>query len=300
MGNPFDLTAAATAGEFDSALTRVLGDESVDGALVIGVRPIAASFEEIGRALTAAAATRPDKPVIACSLGRSLEPGSAVVTGTEHALHPIPMFQFPEQAVRAFGRVAAYGAWRRADEGRVFAHAAVDGAAAGGIVRRALGADPVGRWLDAAETDAFLGAAGIHRAATGPDATGAVEIVVGVVDDGSFGPLLMFGLGGTAAELLDDRSYGFLPLSDSEAAALLRSVRLSPLLFGLGGSQPVDEAALIDLLLRVSSLAEAVPELAELELKPLMATPRGVTVVGARVRVVPPPAGPGPLMRTLR
>jgi len=115
-----------------------------------------------------------------------------------------------------------------------------------------------------------------------------VEIVVGVVNDPLFGPLVMFGLGGVATELLGDRSFRILPLTDIDAAELVRSLRGSPLLTGYRGSAPVDLAALEDLVLRVARLAEQVPEIAELDLNPVIVTARGVVTVDAKVRLAPP------------
>jgi acyl-CoA synthetase (NDP forming)/GNAT superfamily N-acetyltransferase len=301
-GNPIDLTAAATPAEFRDVLTEVLADDGVDGALVIGVPPLTGSFDEIGRAITDAAATRGDKPVLASYLGRVPVPGVAVVAGTEDVLRPIPLFPFPEPAVRAFGRVAAYGEWRHAAEGAVVVPDGVDAGAARAEAEAVLGAGAVeGRWLEDAEVARLLAAAGITVTVGAPAGAGdGVEVVVGLVDDPSFGPLLRFGLAGLAAELLEDRGYRILPLTDADAGRLLRSTRLSPLLFGEGGGKPVDEAALVDLLLRVGALAEAVPELAELELAPVVASAEGVVVAGARVRLAPPPTGPGPLLRRLR
>jgi acetyl coenzyme A synthetase (ADP forming)-like protein len=120
-----------------------------------------------------------------------------------------------------------------------------------------------------------------------PMAGAGVEVIVGVVHDEPFGPLVMFGLGGTAAELLSDRSFRALPLTDLDAAELVRSIRSSPLLFGYRGAPACDVAALEDLLLRVARLAEDVPELAELDLNPVIVTPHGVVVVDARARVTP-------------
>lgn len=139
------------------------------------------------------------------------------------------------------------------------------------------------------------------QAAIGPAMTGAlvepmvdpgVEVIVGVVHDEPFGPLVMFGLGGTAAELMQDRSFRALPLTDLDVGELVRSLRTSPLLFGYRGAPPCNTGALEDLLLRVGRLAEEVPELAELDLNPVVVSPEGVVVVDARIRltpVVPPP-----------
>jgi acyl-CoA synthetase (NDP forming) len=119
-----------------------------------------------------------------------------------------------------------------------------------------------------------------------------VETVVGVVHDPLFGPLIMFGLGGVTTELLGDRSFRILPMTDIDAAELIRSLRCSPLLTGYRGSAPVDLAALEDLVLRVARLAEQVPEIAELDLNPVIATAHGVVTVDAKVRLASPPPSP--------
>ena len=87
-----------------------------------------------------------------------------------------------------------------------------------------------------------------------------VATVVEVVDDPSFGALVSFGLGGVATDLLGDRAYRTLPLTDLDAAELVRAPRAWPLLNGYRGSEPVDVAALEDLLLRVARLADDLPE----------------------------------------
>ena len=89
-----------------------------------------------------------------------------------------------------------------------------------------------------------------------------VETIVGMVDHPLFGPLVMFGMGGTATELLGDRSFRILPVTDLDAAELVRSLRASPLLFGYRGSPPVAVSALEDLLQRIARLAGHLPSLA--------------------------------------
>jgi acyl-CoA synthetase (NDP forming) len=126
-----------------------------------------------------------------------------------------------------------------------------------------------------------------------------VETIVGVVQDPLFGPLVMFGLGGVATELLSDRSFRVLPLTDLDAADLVRSLRSSPLLFGYRGSPRVAVTALEDVLQRVARLAGRVPEIAELDLNPVIVSPDGAVTVDCRVRVAPVPAGPSPDLRRL-
>ena len=114
-----------------------------------------------------------------------------------------------------------------------------------------------------------------------------VEAIVGVTHDRSFGPLVMFGIGGVHVELLRDVAFRVHPLTDRDARELVRSVRGFPLLDGYRGSPPGDVAALEELLLRVSQLAGDHPEIAEMDLNPLKVLPpgRGCVVVDARVLV---------------
>jgi acetyl coenzyme A synthetase (ADP forming)-like protein len=121
-----------------------------------------------------------------------------------------------------------------------------------------------------------------------------VETIVGVVHHHLFGPLVMFGMGGIATELLGDRSFRILPVTNVDAAELTRSLRTSPLLFGYRGSPPVAVTALEDVLQRVARLAGDVPELAELDINPLVVSPEGAVAVDARVRVEPLSPGPPP------
>jgi acyl-CoA synthetase (NDP forming) len=114
-----------------------------------------------------------------------------------------------------------------------------------------------------------------------------VELIAGVTQDPGFGPLVMLAMGGVTAELIADRTFHLVPLSEPEAARMLRALRCSPLLFGYRGSAPCDVGALQDVLLRVAALAGEIPELAEMDLNPVIASPRGAVVVDARVRLEP-------------
>jgi acyl-CoA synthetase (NDP forming) len=112
-----------------------------------------------------------------------------------------------------------------------------------------------------------------------------VELLVGVVNDASFGPVIACGAGGTAVELLKDVAVRITPLTDLDAAEMVRSLATYPLLDGYRGAPRADVAALEDLLLRVSALVEAHPTIAELDCNPVKVLPDGVVVVDARVRV---------------
>lgn len=119
---------------------------------------------------------------------------------------------------------------------------------------------------------------------------------VEVVDDPSFGSLVAFGLSGMATELLDDRAYRVLPVSTEDAARLVRAPRAAPLLTGYRGTDPVDLAALEDVVLRIGRLVEDLPQVRSLALDPVLASPQGAFVAGARVTIGPVPdrrdAGP--------
>jgi acyl-CoA synthetase (NDP forming) len=112
-----------------------------------------------------------------------------------------------------------------------------------------------------------------------------VELLVGVVNDASFGPVIACGAGGTAVELLKDVAVRITPLTDLDAAEMVRSLATYPLLDGYRGAPRADVAALEDLLLRVSALVEAHPTIAELDCNPVKVLPDSVVVVDARVRV---------------
>jgi acyl-CoA synthetase (NDP forming) len=130
-------------------------------------------------------------------------------------------------------------------------------------------------------------------------ATG-IETIVGVVQDATFGPLVMFGLGGVATEVLGDRAFRILPLTDLDARELVREIRGAPLLLGYRGAPAVDLEALETLLLRVARLAEDLPEVWELELNPVCATRESAIAVDARARVAPAPERPDAMLRRMR
>jgi acyl-CoA synthetase (NDP forming) len=132
-----------------------------------------------------------------------------------------------------------------------------------------------------------------------PMITGGTEVIVGVVHEAVFGPLVVFGLGGVATDVLADRTARLTPLTDTDSAAMIRSIHAAPLLLGHRGAEAADLAALQDLLLRVARLADDLPEIAELDLNPVIARPDGTHVVDARVQLRP--AHPvDPYLRQLR
>ena len=123
-----------------------------------------------------------------------------------------------------------------------------------------------------------------------------VACVVELVEDPAFGPVVGFGLGGVATELLGDRAWRAVPLTDRDAAELVDEPRAAPLLRGHRGAAPVDRSALVELLLRVGRLADEQPRVRSLTLNPVLARPDGFAVLHATVRtgaeVARPDTGP--------
>jgi acyl-CoA synthetase (NDP forming) len=122
-----------------------------------------------------------------------------------------------------------------------------------------------------------------------PMVSGGVEVMIGVADDPSFGPLIAFGLGGIHVEILGDVCFRITPLTDRDAAEMVRSIRGYRLLKGYRGHPPADTNALEELLQRISRLVEEVPEIRELDLNPVfaLAPGEGCRIVDARIRVKP-------------
>jgi acetyl coenzyme A synthetase (ADP forming)-like protein len=117
--------------------------------------------------------------------------------------------------------------------------------------------------------------------------SGGIETIVGVTQDPSFGPLMMFGSGGIYAELIKDVTMKIHPITDLDAVEMINSLKMSKLFEGYRGSPPGDTKALQDLLLRVSAMMEDIPEIAEMDLNPVNVMPRGegYRVIDARIKL---------------
>jgi acetate---CoA ligase (ADP-forming) len=180
--------------------------------------------------------------------------------------------------------------------------------AAGPVVLKALGrlhkSDAGGVVLGLSDLPSALAAYGELRARLAPPAVSVeqqadrgagTELIVGVRHDPCFGPVLMVGLGGVFTEVLDDVALALAPVSPATATELLTSLRGYPVLAGARGRPPVDLDALTDLIVRVSTTAAAHPELVELEINPVLATPGGALGLDARAVPRPPPLPTAPL-----
>ncbi len=280
-----DVGVSAGRAEFNTAMTDVQNDDDVDAVVAVFVPPLQpAAGNEVARALRDAAAAG-SKPVVATFLGIDGVPVALAGEG-EGAPPPgsVPAYPTPERAVRSLSRVVRYAQWRARPTGKLVVLDDADLGHARELVTGILAAEPAGRELTFDEVGVLLGCVGIRLTAEVP--VDAVEVVLGIREDPSFGALATFGVGGVVSELLGDRAFAPVPLTDHDAARLVRGVRALPLLTGYDGRPPADLDALADLALRLSALSDALPELAYCRLDG-HAGPVGAYVATARAAVLP-------------
>ncbi|WP_174183734.1 GNAT family N-acetyltransferase [Nocardia barduliensis] len=262
----FDLSPRAEAPLYEAALRAVLADDGVDSVVALFTPPVVQSPDAIAAAMVRAAGSALNKPVVA-----SFD-GTEGVLSSDGESRTLPSYTFPEAAAAALGRATAYGIWRRQPAGVVREPAGIAADRLHAVIDRA-GIGVVG----ADETTEALAAVGLTVAPeselSGP------QVSVSVVADRTFGPLLAFGVLGDPITLYSDIALHITPVSDLDAARMVRSVRAFPLL----AESDVD--GLVDAILRVAWLVEELPELAELRLSPLTvgAPGKGVAVRAARL-----------------
>jgi acyl-CoA synthetase (NDP forming)/GNAT superfamily N-acetyltransferase len=231
-----------------------------DAVLALYTPPLDAGGEDVARALAGAGA-EVDLPVAAVVLEWE---AALVATGGQ-----LPVYGSPETAAAALGLAADYADWLAAAVDDPALVPAVEGAVRAVVEREGP--------LDEAAVLASVGIDLVELpSAEAPG--GAVELVVGMRPDPTFGPVVTVAVGGPAAALVDDRRARITPLTAADAAALVRSLRTAPVLFAGLSTAPLE-----DLLLRVGLLVEAAPEIASLSLAPVWLGPHGVTVGGASV-----------------
>jgi acyl-CoA synthetase (NDP forming)/RimJ/RimL family protein N-acetyltransferase len=278
--NPVDLGPLASADELDAALRLVAGSGEVDALLAL----VTPHTDEPGLARVLRE-LRPDLPLLAAFLGVNGVPSElAVPVGDEPAGRgSVPSFASPESAALALSRVVAHAAWRATPAGEVPA-VAVDADAA-----RLLLPDLPYDGSPLLDPSPLLGCFGLAPAVGAPD--DAVAVVARLVQDPAVGPLVSLRLGGPVADLLADPLTRAAPLTDHDAAELVRDIRGAALLAGL------DLAAVEDVLHRLGRLAEDLPEVAEVVLDPVLVGRSGVHVGEAVVRLRPPGLDPEQLPR---
>ena len=282
-----DLPADTPPSEYEAVVAAVLADPSVDSLIASFVPPLHEETAEVAAAIARASAASPDKPVLANFL-------------VAHAVPELPSYVFPEAAALALARLVERAEWLARPGGEVCEPDGLDIVGARMLADDVLAGRPDGCWLDEAEAARLLGCFGISLGAADGGADG-VEAAVSVVETANFGQVIRLSIGGAwIADLVGDHAARILPLTDVDAAELVRAPKSAPLLFGWGGAAPVDAAALEDLLLRVSALVEDVPQVAEAVLDPVLVSPAGVRVGNARVRLAPYASHPELALRRLR
>ncbi|MFI0407890.1 GNAT family N-acetyltransferase [Actinomadura sp. 3N508] len=300
-----DLGPRAGGDDYEAALAGALADETVDAVVALFTPPTIGGYDVRVPKKIMRLAARGEKPIVATYLGKEGMPADLRVTGPDGmpAAGSVPSYPSPEDAVRALAYVIRYAQWRQRPAGRIPELDGVDRDRA-----RALVAD----WLTAADAarepgagdasdqvvDVSPGRAAELLACYGIDVAGGedgggVPTRIVIREDHSFGAVISFGIADETAALLDDRAYRLSPLADVAAAEMIRAIRTAPLLLGHRGAEPVNLAALEELLLRASRLGYDLPEVARLELSPVMADASGVMVRHVTLSLARP-LGPRP------
>ncbi len=349
--NPVDVIGDARADRYAAAMSAVMKDPGVDGALVILTPQAMTEVEETAKTILRLKG-RKAKPVLTCFMG-----GDSIRKGAEMLRSGgIPTYPYPEDGVRAFDALVRYRrAKERPDPG--FAHFDADTERARVVISKARGA---GRH-ELGEKDAreIISAYGfrtpmsalartsgeavkaavsigfpvvlkisspdiLHKTDIGgvraslrtprdvetafleitsnarrlmPGAmvwgclvqemvAGGREVILGMTLDHTFGPLIMFGMGGIYVEALGDVSFRIAPVGTLEAGAMMDEIRSSRLLKGLRGERPSDLDAAKECILRLSRLVTDFPEIVEMDINPLLVLPEGEGAVAIDARVV--------------
>ncbi|WP_149262177.1 GNAT family N-acetyltransferase [Actinomadura sp. K4S16] len=285
-----DLGPSADADDYEAALAGALDDDSVDAVVALFTPPTIGGFDVRVPEKILRLAAEGRKPIVATYLGTEGMPAELRVIGPDGmaAEGSVPSYASPEDAVRALAYVIRYAQWRQRPHGRMPVFEDVDRARARELVAGWLGdGGPVE--VDPEQAVELLACYGIGLAG----GTDGVATRIVVREDPSFGALVSFGIADETAELLEDRAYRLSPLADAEAAEMIRAIRTAPLLLGHRGADPVNLGALEELLLRASRLGYDLPEVARLELNPVMVGASGVAVRAVRL-TLGRPLGPRP------
>ncbi len=293
VAGPVDTTPGVTTEAFRACLEQVAADEGVDAVLAVAV-PTALS--DLRAAVTAA---RLAKPAAAALLEQA---ESVRLLSRGQPLDAVPAYAYPEGAARALGHAVRYQAWRGRQDTQIPEQGGQEVAAARRLTAAYLDQHPGGGWLPGPQAAELAACYQIPVAGRGP---AGVEVRARLMHEPVFGPLVMLGLGGTAADVLGGYAARLAPMTGADADDLIAESPAAPLLRDPAGASsadtgpPADTAALAGLLLRLSRLADDLPEVAELELSPLIASREGVRAAAIRVRLSPADR-PDPFLRRLR
>jgi acyl-CoA synthetase (NDP forming)/GNAT superfamily N-acetyltransferase len=272
---PVDTTAAVSARDFRRCLELLAADDGVD-AIIALILPTGAT----GDLITAIQEADIGVPLAAVALDQAESVRLIPQTAGDGQ---IPVYGNPEAAAAALAHAARYGAWRTEPRGQVPSFPDVRAADARALVTGFLHREPGGGRLSPDKTANLLHCYGIRLVSAEPpgredEGTDGTEVRIRVTDDRVFGPLVVFP---------DDHAARLTPLTDTDADTLIH---------GVPGA---DLDTLRELLLRVSRLADDLPEVTELDLSPVIAKPHGVFAMDARIKVEPRPPQ-DPFLRRLR
>jgi acyl-CoA synthetase (NDP forming)/GNAT superfamily N-acetyltransferase len=307
VAGPVDTTAAISAEDFRRCLELLAADDGVD-AMIALVQPTGAN----GDLMTAIQDADIHVPLAAVALDQAETVRLLPRPASSGADGQIPVYDIPQAAAAALAHAARYGAWRAEPHGQVPSFPDLRAADARALVTGFLHREPGGGWLPPDKTADLLHCYGIWlvdaepagsedeavrpaAAVSGPvvlkaEMPGLVpgtEMRIGVTDDRVFGPLVVFGLGGAATDVLAGQAARLTPVTDTDADALIRSIDASPRLLGQRGVPATHLDTLRELLLRVSRLADDLPEVTELDLSPVIARPHRVFAMNARIKLAP-------------
>lgn len=156
---------------------------------------------------------------------------------------------------------------------------------AGGVKLNLVGIDALQNAYDEiiANAKRYNPDADIHGVLISPMAHSGVEVIVGVVQDAIFGPVMMVGLGGVFVEVLKDVAFRSIPLTPYDAQSMLDQLKGQQILNGVRGQPAVDKKSLVDLILHLSSIVESYPDITEVDLNPVIVYPKGYSIVDARI-----------------
>jgi acyl-CoA synthetase (NDP forming)/GNAT superfamily N-acetyltransferase len=307
---PVNTTVAVAGTSFRRCLELVAADAGVDAILAL-VLPTAAT----GDLITSLRAANVDVPLAAVVLDQAdavrLLPAAGdgargrIAGRADH----VPAYADSGAAARALARAAAYGAWRARPPGHLPEFSDVKEDDARDLVRAFLGRAPHGGWLPPHEVTELLACygipvpgpaptAGAGDVPSGADRAAGTGVMIGVTQEPVFGPLILFGPGDGATGAAAGQSVRLAPLTDADAEELVGSVRSVGRMDDDNDARPADLAALQEILLRVSRLADDVPEVAELELRPVSAD--RVPARAARIRLTPAQPHDAALRKLLR
>ena len=353
VANPVDMIAGATREKYERSLGLLLDDENVDSVLVIYVTIVEYDNRPIAEGVAEVMEKRRDKTVLACFMGQD----AALPSLNSLRRARVPVFVFPESAIKALHAMYRYRKWRELPQAEIVAYP-VDRAKARELIAKALARGE--GYLPSDEVTELLEIYGIptlrtHTCATAEEAAeaaerigypvvmkvsaedivhksdvggvmvdlknelevhgafgkimgqversqgsregvkvivqemvkGGREMIIGMTLDPSFGPLVMFGLGGIYVEVLKDVVFRVCPVSLPEAQEMIRGIRSYPLLKGVRGAEPVNEEAIAEVITRISQMVMELHSIAELDINPFMAFPERARciAVDARIRV---------------